>query len=105
MTAPGVPDIDPRETVDSNGIPVPPSTMGELDKREFKEMWTAAWQKEWKGLNDHECFMHGLLALIQEFMDMGIMGGTDGKKVVNSQMLFESKLLDGLFTQIGTKCR
>ena len=97
VTAPGVPAIDPRETVDNNGIPVPPSTMDELDKREFKEMWTAAWKKEWKGLNDHECFLHGLL--IQELMDMGIMGGKDGKKVVNSQMLFESKLLDGLFAR------
>ena len=58
VTAPGVSPIDPRETVDSNGIPVPPKTMVELEKREFKEMWDKSWRKEWDGLNHHDCFLH-----------------------------------------------
>jgi len=101
-TAPGVPPIDPRETVDSNGIPLPPKTMVELEKREFKEMWDKAWRKEWDGLNHHDCFLHGLL--IEELVSMGVMGGRDGKKIVNTQMLFESKLLDGLFNKYKARC-
>ena len=96
-TAPGVPPIDPRETVDQNGIPVPPKDMVELSRREFGEMWVAAWKKEWKGLEDHEIFIHGLT--VEQLESMGIMGGRDGKKVVRTQMLFEAKLLDGLFSR------
>ena len=60
-------------------VGVPPKTMVELEKREFKEMWDKAWKKEWDGLNHHDCFLHGLL--IEELVSMGVMGGRDGKKI------------------------
>ena len=65
--------------------------------RPYKHDWTEAWKKEWKGLNDYECFINGMT--LQRLKDMGVLGGPGGKKLVNSQMLFENKFLDGWFSR------
>ena len=36
---------------------------------------------------------------LQKLKDMGVLGGLGGKKLVNSQMLFECKYLDGRFSR------
>ena len=35
-------------------------------------------KKEWKGLNDYECFINGMT--LQRLKDMGVLGGPGGKK-------------------------
>ena len=71
--------------------------MVELASRPYNHDWTEAWKKEWKGLNDYECFINGMT--LQRLKDMGVLGGSGGKKLVNSQMLFECKFLDGWFNR------
>ncbi len=48
-------------------------------------------------MNDYECFVNGMT--LQRLKDMGVLGGPGGKKLVNSQMLFENKFLDGWFSR------
>jgi len=64
-------EIHKDEIVDSDGIPVPPKSMVELANRPYKHDWTEAWKKEWKGLNDYECFINGIT--LQRLKDMGVL--------------------------------
>ena len=76
--------------------------MTELEKRKYKADWEAAWQKEWQGIMEREILKLKLSK--SELINMGILlPAPGGKRLVNMQMLFESKMLDGAFNKF--KCR
>ena len=86
--------INIDEVIDEKGVPVPPANMTELEKRKYKADWEAAWQKEWQGIMEREILKLNLSK--SELINMGILlPAAGGKRLVNMQMLFESKMLDG----------
>lgn len=94
--------INVDEIIDEKGVPIPPANMTELEKRKYKADWEAAWQKEWQGIMEREILKLKLSK--SELINMGILlPATGGKRLVNMQMLFESKMLDGAFNKF--KCR
>ena len=94
--------INIDEVIDEKGVPIPPANMTELEKRKYKADWEAAWQKEWQGIMEREILKLNLSK--SELINMGILlPAAGGKRLVNMQMLFESKMLDGAFNKF--KCR
>ena len=91
-----------RKYCDEKGIPIPPKNMIDLAARpnsNLKTLWEDADTLEWEGLEERDCFRHGLGK--QDLFDEGIL---PGKKIVGMQMLYDAKLKDGAFERAKARC-